>query len=318
MIKSKKNQPVKPLTKQQLDISTNRLIEYVQGQNLGSIEEMNAFIEKNVLGKRIDKIVPPDSQEKTNKQKSEDLIYEAYECEPAKGIRLAKKALKLDPENIRAMTYIGHLEEDDDKAIGWLKKSVDVGYKQLGEQFFKKNIGYFWLMHETRPYMEARFEYAQILAHTGQNTEALSHLNDLIKLNPNDNQGVRYQLSSLLLIEKKWTEYEKLFKKYKDEESAFWLFNYAFYIFLTKGKCIESENALKKAHFTNRHVNTFISSRKLPEFELDGAYSPGDEKEAFYFMNDNMYLFLTYPELIEWIMIESKKLPFLTIKRSKK
>src|SRR5260221_8438810 len=50
-----------------------------------------------------------------------------------------------------------------------------------------------------RPYMRARLGLAQTLQSLGRDDEALNHYRELVRLNPNDNQGARYRLIVALL-----------------------------------------------------------------------------------------------------------------------
>lgn len=57
----------------------------------------------------------------------------------------------------------------------------------------------FWGILETRPYMRALMGLAQTLVELGRVNEALAQFRELLRLNPNDNQGVRYPLLSELV-----------------------------------------------------------------------------------------------------------------------
>ena len=60
----------------------------------------------------------------------------------------------------------------------------------------KENIGSFWLMVETRPYMRIKFAYAKFL----KECAAISECEDMIKLCKNDNLGVRHTLIYLYAV----------------------------------------------------------------------------------------------------------------------
>ncbi|MGY8878357.1 MAG: UPF0149 family protein, partial [Pseudoalteromonas sp.] len=54
----------------------------------------------------------------------------------------------------------------------------------ITKQFIKDNTGYFWGLHETRPYMMLRAHRAKIHALHGYTQKAQSELEELLKLNP--------------------------------------------------------------------------------------------------------------------------------------
>jgi hypothetical protein len=69
----------------------------------------------------------------------------------------------------------------------------------LGPRGFKEYAGHFWGFLETRPYMRARAGLAGTLLKLGDVDGALAHYRDMLKLNPNDDQGIRYVLAGCLI-----------------------------------------------------------------------------------------------------------------------
>ena len=55
--------------------------------------------------------------------------------------------------------------------------------------------GDFWSFIETRPYMRAKAQLTDELWAAGFAEESIKHYKDMIELNPNNNQGVRYILA---------------------------------------------------------------------------------------------------------------------------
>ena len=68
--------------------------------------------------------------------------------------------------------------------------------KRVRIQGFKQYAGHFWGFLETRPYMRARAGLAGTLLKLGDIDGAVGHYRDMLKLNPNDNQGIRYVLAA--------------------------------------------------------------------------------------------------------------------------
>jgi tetratricopeptide (TPR) repeat protein len=79
---------------------------------------------------------------------------------------------------------------------------VRAGERALGEEFFTEEVGNFWGILETRPYMRAREGLANALWALGERDQALAHYREMLELNPVDNQGVRYELADCLLEER--------------------------------------------------------------------------------------------------------------------
>src|SRR5262249_1996119 len=133
----------------------------------------------------------------------------------------------------------------------------------------QENLGHFWGVLETRPYMRAREGLATTLWTMGRREEAVSHLQDMLRLNPSDNQGVRYTLAAWLLNLDRDQELAQLLAQYDDEASATWAFNRALLAFRQQGDTPESRELLKSARRRNKSVTKYLLgeeplSREMP------------------------------------------------------
>jgi len=155
-----------------------------------------------------------------------------------------------------------------------------IAEKQLGKEFFKKNKGHFWLITETRPYMTARAGMAECLNAMGRINEAQEIYEHLIELNPNDNQGIRFVLSDLYMMGRKSKEYLKLFKKYANDPSAYWLYNHAFFWYDTMGPGKEFQKAMMNAIQANSHIFNILIGKEQVLRNPKEYFRPGDENEA--------------------------------------
>lgn len=298
----KKQESKRPMTTEMFQMANAKLTDYLQSQNFGSLEEINEFLQKNVNGKRIDQVVPLKKGRKSNIEKSEDLMYEAYDSSPKKGLQLVKEALKLNPDNVRAMTYLADHSDKLEESYELYRQAVQIGAKQLGENYFIENKGHFWGMHETRPYMAAKLGYADCLYAIDKTEESIREYSEMLELNPGDNQGVRYILASVLLKCKKYNSYFELYQKFEDEESTFWNFNYALFLFATEGSTKKANHALSQANKQNKHVIQFMTGQKKFKTEPTGYYNPGAENEATVYMMENFKSWIDCSGSFEWVM----------------
>lgn len=286
-------------SKKGLENDLRKLHDYIDSQNFENIEELESFLNQ-MTGKKIDDIVPTKQGKISEKEESRELVYEAYETTKVKGKKLAHKALKLDPNNVEAYNYLGSIEPDILIAMGYYKKGMDAGKKEIGEEGFKEMSGHFWGVHETRPFMRAKVGYSECLYLLGRYSECMNQYSEMIELNPNDNQGVRYKYASMLVANDKFLEYEKLRTLYK-EISALWLFTYAIYLFKKEGNCLKANNALQNAHQSNNHVIPYLLGKKeLPE-TIPEYYGWGDENEAVIYLIDSGKLWLETDKAIGWL-----------------
>jgi hypothetical protein len=102
----------------------------------------------------------------------------------------------------------------------------------------------------------------------------------MLSLNPNDNQGIRYVLLSILLEQKNLEAAQKILDKYHKEKTAFMSFDRLLSAIL-KG---ENQQTIKKLYieadkFNNNVVEYILSYKKIPA-QLQDMYSFGGEAEA--------------------------------------
>ncbi|HHW94663.1 MAG TPA: hypothetical protein GX736_01885 [Mogibacterium sp.] len=115
-------------------------------------------------------------------------------------IHYAKKALKLDPYLLDAESIIAHEKSDNPEDLRKkLKQIIKKGEKQLLEKGIspENDEGSYYGLLETRPYMRVRKEYLEILILQGKFRLAIIEAEELLKLNDNDNLGIRYILMAL-------------------------------------------------------------------------------------------------------------------------
>ena len=108
------------------------------------------------------------------------------------------------------------------------EQGVAAGTRVLGgAEALDGYAGHCWGMLKTRPYMRARLGLAQCLWSLRRQEEAVGHCRELLRLNPNDNQGVRYVLSSYLCELGRDDQWQQLLAQYPDDASAEWHFGRA-------------------------------------------------------------------------------------------
>jgi len=131
---------------------------------------------------------------------AQQLMYDAFEAEGRRRVELARRALSLSPDCADAYLLLAEdATADAEEARALLEQGVAAGERALGPRIFAEGAGYFWGLVETRPYMRARAALAALLWKLGRREEALEHARELLRLNPNDNQGIRYQQAKWLL-----------------------------------------------------------------------------------------------------------------------
>ncbi len=267
-------------------------------QNFKTPEEMEAFLQQNILGQKIPSF---DKEALTPEEYAQDLVYQAMDNDDLiEADKLIFSALQHDPECVEAFEYMGDMAGSPMNSLMFFKNACVLAEKKLGEKFFQENKGNFWGIHETRPYMRCFKSYAECLYILGQKDLALDVYFQLLELNPNDNQGVR-DFAGLYSIElAQWERYKKLHDQYPDDLSAFHFYNQALFLFIQQGNSEEARNALNAAKQYNKHVFHMLPSRKalpmLPEY-----FGIGDKNEAVNYCTFAQPIWRAQVGAIDWL-----------------
>lgn len=239
--------------------------------------------------------------------RAQELIYDAWEASTAKRrIALAEKALAISPLCADAYVLLAeHAKRGSDQELDLWRRGIDAGEKALGEAAFEEYAGEFWGFLETRPYMRARFGLARALWERGVRGEAIDHLCELLRLNPNDNQGARYVLAALLVEAERDKDLAVLLKAYPDDGAGAWSWTVALAAFRRAGDGKESRRLLAQALADNEHVPAYLfGERSLPK-SLPSYISPGGEDEAIYYAVDFRAGWVNTAGAIDWLRAQA-------------
>lgn len=254
---------------------------------------------------------PADAADSEILSAAQDVVYDAWETDSRpKRIALARKALKISP--LCADAYVILSEEtakNPDEAIGLYRQGVAAGEKALGEAAFRDDVGHFWSFLETRPYMRARQGLAWMLWEAGFRDEAVTHYQDMLRLNPNDNQGVRYLLLDCLLALGRDPEAQKLLEQYEDDAGAGWGWSKALLSFRRVGDTALSRDALAQAVTTNEHVPGYLLGDKAMPEDLPDFISWGDETEAIAYAHAAAEAWVSTPGAWAWLRAAGPRTP---------
>jgi tetratricopeptide (TPR) repeat protein len=212
---------------------------------------------------------------------AQDLMYEAFETQGARRVALAREALEISQDCADAYLLLAEETASSlDEARELLEQGVAAGERALGSEPFEQDVGHFWGLIETRPYMRARAAFAETLWALGRREEAVAHQRELLRLNPNDNQGVRYRQAEYLLALERYDELYELFAAYEDDEAAVFVYTRALAFFRRHGDTPEAKRLLTAAREQNPHVPAYLSGRKQLPARLPDYVGFGDPSEA--------------------------------------
>ena len=242
---------------------------------------------------------------------AQSLMYEAWdETNPARRIILAHEALDISPDCADAYVLLAEEEADTlGKALEYYQQGIEAGQRALGEEFFAENEGYFWGLLETRPYMRARQGLANILWELGRHDEAIEHFRDMLRLNPGDNQGIRYSLLNLLVGLERNGEAQELLEAYDEDGMAEWLYSRALLAFREEGPDSAADEALQEALEQNPHVPPYLTGRKRIPNQLPAYMGWGDENEAKIYASGYLAHWRRTPGAVDWLSEHLKPSP---------
>jgi len=267
-----------------------------------SIEEMNKYL----VGKDFDEIEAEYNElhpEATPKERAEDLILEAMEeTSRRERKRLAKEALEIYPNSADAFIILAEEAGSPEEALQLCERAMQAGYEDLGAEFFEKNEGHFWGITETRPYMRAKSNVAQLQWGLGKEDEAIANYKECLKLNPNDNQGVRDPLLTYLLIKNDLDGAEQILNQYNDDVGASHEYNKALWLYKKYGSnSNEANEQLRHAIEENKYVPPYLlGNQKLP-LETPDSYSIGGKDEAMIYAEEAMRAWNETPGALKWL-----------------
>ena len=274
----------------------------LEKQNFKSEKDLRKFLD-NLVGQQIPSF---EADELSAKEQAVDLVYEAYELSPAKGKAKVEIALQLDPDCIEAYLYLGEMEKTAEIAMVFFEKGIAIGRRIFGGKYLKEHKGMFWGFHETRPFMQCLQQYSDCIYTIGKIEECVAILEEMIELNPNDNQGVRDQLLLYLIQLDEREKFEKYAKQYEHDDLAFSLFNRALFAFKIEGETTNSNKKLKNAIKRNKFIAPKIITNR-PVSDLPEMYGIGNKDEAQNYVYFAQHIWYQTKGAVTWLKKHSKR-----------
>lgn len=258
---------------------------------------------------------------------AQQLCYDAWEAPTtAEQVALAELALRLDPNCADAFTILAETTTHNlhDELLLY-EQAMRAGERAIGPDRFAEWKGSFWGIVETRPYMRARCGLADCLWKLGEHQQAIRHYQELLRLNPNDNQGIRYLLASALLEVGDDASFAALIKQWlrtlapgrgtaardgaDDGEGAAWLYPRALFAFRRHGPGPDAQTALARALRQNRHVPPYLLGHRALPTRLPPASSHGSSEEALSYALIGFQSWRNTPGALDWLAAETPATP---------
>jgi tetratricopeptide (TPR) repeat protein len=220
--------------------------------------------------------------------------------DPKRRISLAKQAIEVSRDCAEAYLLLADMARTRKEALSYFELSFEAATRVLGPDIFEEHAGDFWGILETRFYMRARHALAEALWASGRRAEAADHLDQMLRLNSVDNQGIRYIQAGWLLFLDRLDDLEKLLGQF-DEDSATWAYTKALVAFRRSGDSAEARKLLTSAKKANKHVPTYLLGQKPLPSDQPPFYSPGDEDDAILYVGHHLAAWKSVSGSLAWV-----------------
>jgi len=254
----------------------------MRGKQFESKAELEEYM-RSLVGKSFDELPMP---ELTPRDKAQDLVYDAWEEKSGRRrAEMARKALELWSDCADAYCLLAETAKSMAEERRLLEAAVAAGERAVGPEPFREDVGRFWGIHATRPYMRARFLLAGLLWDQDEREAAIKHARELMRLNPNDNQGIRYTLVGWLLQVGNDRGAIALLDRF-DEVTAGWLYARALLEFRTWGDSDRTRETLASAFRSNDILPEYLIALRPEPEALPDCFSRGTDDEAMLVLGD--------------------------------
>jgi len=267
-------------------------------QEFDTIDEAKAYMEELITSGEPLLSQNPD----TPLDEAQDLVYEAWDASGKLRLELAREALDISEDCADAWVILAEEAAGSvHEARVFFAAGVEAGERAIGQDALEEYAGHFWGVMKTRPYMRARAGLAGCLWELDWRAEAIEHLQEMLRLNPMDNQGIRYALLTYLIEEGPDSALDEHLQKYTDDVSAGWLYSRALVTFRNQGASDTARKHLHEALRSNSHVPAYLLQVKPLPIELPETVGFGDDGEAVAYAAFNGYLWLDEEDALEWM-----------------
>lgn len=233
-------------------------------------------------------------------------------------LRLASEALRINPDLLDAKVLILSLNvKEPEELKAKFEEYLAAEEKRLKEKdgIAEDDIGSYWGLVETRPYMRLKNTYVQLLVDMGKYGLAAAVCEEMLKLCGSDNLGIRYTLMALYAFFEDERKALKLNQRYQKEESAFMLLPLAAlnYKLDQPDRALEYLKMLSETNPEAKQAFRELADEDEYNILMDRArdassYAARSKEEIITAIADCDFLYLTTPAFIPWACGQVRKM----------
>ncbi len=234
-----------------------------------------------------------------------DLLNQAnMETDLDKILALANEVLAIDENNLDAKALI--VSGYDDllrQKVEYEELISQEGERLENDEGILLEIGEFYTIFETRPYIRLRANYCDVLRSLEMNRLAMQEAEEIIMLNKNDNLGMRYFLYMLYAKLEERDRAEKLYKKY--EEDLLEVNLPLSLLYFKVGELTLARQYLEKAHDNNESFYSFLNDEiDLEGMDVEDEYAVGTLGEFVYLLSHGGEILFDNMPYLDWAQAE--------------
>ncbi|HCA54404.1 MAG TPA: hypothetical protein DEO95_02810 [Ruminococcaceae bacterium] len=246
-----------------------------------------------------------------NAQTADDYLELAENAKSKKqALKYAQMALEAEPDNIDAAVTVTEMTaKTPDELYENLCSLIVRAKERMTEEgwFDEENIGSFWQILETRPYMRLLNKYAQTTKELGMLRLTVATCEEMLRLCENDNLGIRYSLMHLYTFLEEEAPAIALMEKYEKEESTQFLLPLSI-LYFKLGNKEKSEQYLQQLKAVNKDTVAFFKAISKGNLDTNPneinayGYRPNTIEEFIVETHENIYLFISSAGYFDWAL----------------
>jgi tetratricopeptide (TPR) repeat protein len=265
--------------------------------------------------KSIPKAKPQKISAATPRAKALALVDKAFKSpSEEKYFQLLQQALAVDPDCVEARLELARSCMNIHESVTHLEQAVDAGRRLAGDRLrldFDRGAEPIWMDLACRPYMQAVCELGMASLSLNDNDRARDLFDELLVMNPNDSQGVRYERLHLAIELGEFEVARTLIETYPEPIGQM-ASGVALYEFAQGGDSPAARAAVKALRKVNKYlVDTMVDFEPFGTESIE-SYMIGTREEALVVANAFRRSWSRVPGAIAWLReqrINARKSP---------
>jgi tetratricopeptide (TPR) repeat protein len=233
--------------------------------------------------------------------RAQEFMDEAGDAGGRLPITRARQALTLSEDCVDAWLTLFEACATDEEALDFGQKAVAAAARVVGPERFEALAGRFHTTPETSAYLQAQLEVAHFLRAIPRTGEAIEAYREIVRLDAEDADGVRYLLAPLLIETGRDAEALALLDAYPDEPHPIAAYARALVLFRQNPDASAARSALADAIRANRHAASFLIEPDSTPERSGELVAPGSKDEAVEVSLSLARAFDATPGAIDWL-----------------